>query len=112
MRICMVTHSLYESDCRVMRYAELLAARGDEVDILALRKEGKAKEEVIAGVRVFRIHERSFREKNKASFLKGVSTFFIKAAWLLTKWHLRKPYDFLHVHSIPDYMVFVALVPK
>src|SRR3954451_14547688 len=112
MRICMVTHSLYESDCRVMRYAESLAARGDEVDVIALKKENKPAEETIAGVRVFRIQERTFQEKRKISFLKGISTFFLKAAWWVTKRHLRNRYDLFHIHSIPDFMVFVALIPK
>src|SRR3954454_10671181 len=112
MRICMVTHSLYESDCRVMRYAEALAARGDEVEVIALRKAGKPEEQVMAGVRVFRIQERSFREKTRASFLKGTSMFFLRAAWLLTKRHMLRRYDLFHIHSIPDFMVFVALAPK
>ena len=112
MRICMVTHSLYESDHRVMRYAETLAARGDEVEVIALRKEGKSKEEVIAGVRVFRVHMRTFKEKKRASFFKGLSFFFLKAFRLLTMRHLKTPYDLLHIHSIPDFLVFVALVPK
>jgi glycosyltransferase involved in cell wall biosynthesis len=108
----MVTHSLYESDGRVMRYAEALAARGDEVEVMALRKEGKPKEEVIGGVRVFRIHMRTFKEKRRGSFLKGVSMFLLKAWWRLTIRHLRKPYDLFHIHSIPDFLVFAALLPK
>lgn len=112
MRICMVTHSLYESDCRVMRYAEALAARGDKVEVIALRKEGKPAEETIAGVRVFRIQKRDFQEKKRASFLRGVGLFLLKAAWLLTKKQLAEPYDLVHVHSIPDFMAFAALVPK
>ena len=71
MRICMVTHSLYESDCRVMRYAESLAARGDEVDVIALKKEGKPAEETIAGVRVFRIQEAEFPGKTQGLFPEG-----------------------------------------
>ena len=67
---------------------------------------------MIAGVRVFRIQERSFRETRKVSFLKGVSTFFLKAAWMISKRHLRNRYDLFHIHSIPDFMVFVALLPK
>src|SRR5439155_15341589 len=72
MKICMVTHSLYESDHRVMRYAEALAARGDQVDVISLRKEGMPAEEIIFGVRVSRIHMRSFKEKKRLSFLGGV----------------------------------------
>jgi len=112
MRICMVTHSLYESDGRVMRYAEALAARGDEVEVIALRKSGLPKEETIAGVRVFRIQSRSFTEKKKLAFLRQVSLFFLKAGWFLSRRHLQKPYDLFHIHSIPDYLVFTALLPK
>jgi len=95
-----------------MRYAEALAARGNSVDVFALRKEGKPEFEMIAGVQVFRLHTRGFQEKRRASFLKGVCSFFVKAWWQLTKRHLRRRYDFLHVNSIPDFLVFVALVPK
>jgi glycosyltransferase involved in cell wall biosynthesis len=112
MRICMVTHSLYESDGRVMRYAEALAARGDQVEVIALRKEGKPAEETIAGVQVFRVHKRGFNEKQKSDFMRGIFLFFLRAAWLLTKRHLRRPYDLLHIHSLPDFIVFTALIPK
>jgi glycosyltransferase involved in cell wall biosynthesis len=108
----MVTHSLYESDGRVMRYAEALAARGNEVEVFALQKKGKPKEEMIAGVHVFRIHARTFEEKKKAAFLVDVGLFFLKTFWIITWRHLRKPYDLLHIHSIPDFMVFVGIVPK
>jgi glycosyltransferase involved in cell wall biosynthesis len=112
MRICIVTHSLYESDCRVMRYAEALAARGDEVEVFALQKGDKPSEEVMSGVRVFRIQKRDFREKKKSSFLRTVMLFFVKAAWQLTRHHMKQPYDVLHINSIPDFLVFVALIPK
>jgi glycosyltransferase involved in cell wall biosynthesis len=108
----MVTHSLYESDGRVMRYAEALAARGDEVDVFALRKEGKPAEETIRGVRVYRIQKRSFTEKQKVSFLRGILLFILRATWAVSKRHLRRPYDLLHVHSLPDFVVFTALVPR
>lgn len=112
MRICVVTHSLYESDCRVMRYAEVLAGRGDEVEVIALQKEGKPAEEVIKGVKVSRVQKRSFQEKKRAAFLWQVMMFFVKATWLVTKRHLQKPYDVLHINSIPDFLVFVAVIPK
>src|ERR1700690_4616544 len=39
-RICMLTHSSYEADNRVRRYAETLARRGDEVEVIALSSGG------------------------------------------------------------------------
>ncbi|HYH01121.1 MAG TPA: glycosyltransferase family 4 protein [Terriglobales bacterium] len=108
----MITHSLYESDGRVMRYAEALAARGDEVDVIALCKNGMSREETIAGVHLFRVHSRTFKEQHKLAFLKQVATFFLKASWMVTRRHFRKPYDLLHVHSIPETLVFAAWLPK
>jgi glycosyltransferase involved in cell wall biosynthesis len=112
MRICMITHSLYESDGRVMRYAETLAARGDTVDVIALKKEGKPKEEIIASVRVLRVQSRSFQEKTRLSFLKQIALFFLKACWTASRRHMKHAYDLVHVHSIPDTIVFVAWLPK
>jgi glycosyltransferase involved in cell wall biosynthesis len=38
--------------------------------------------------------------------------FFFRSAVLLTRKHLQRPYDLVHVHSVPDFEVFAALVPK
>src|SRR4030095_3292195 len=35
-RVCMLSASIYERDNRVLRYAESLAGRGDQVDVIAL----------------------------------------------------------------------------
>ena len=54
-----MTFSYYESDNRVLRYAEALAARGDQVDVLALRRSEEVPlEETIQGVRVIRLQDR------------------------------------------------------
>ena len=55
MRVGVVAYTYYETDCRVMGYAEALAERGDHVDVLALRKEGQIRHEVLRGVNVYRI---------------------------------------------------------
>ncbi len=55
----MVTHSFYESDNRVMRYAQTLARHGYEVDVFALRSSPELpREEMMEGVRVLRIKDR------------------------------------------------------
>ena len=67
----MVTHSFYESDNRVTRYAEALAARGDHVDVFALRRSPEMPaQEVIQGVNVFRIQDRfSKNERSRFAYL-------------------------------------------
>jgi glycosyltransferase involved in cell wall biosynthesis len=113
-RICMVTHSFYESDNRVTRYAEALAGRGDEVEVLALRRDPTIpRQQTIAGVTVHRLQMRPGKnEKAKLDYLFPLLRFlFVSAGWLARN-HRRKPYDLIHVHNIPDFLVFSAWYPK
>ncbi len=112
MRACMVAYSFYEFDNRVMRYAEALVARGDQVDVLSLRMNHDAPVDTINGVRVQRIQGREHDERGKLSYLSRMCRFFARSSWLLAKEHNRQPYDLIHVHSVPDFEVFAALLPK
>ena len=113
-RVCMVTHSFYESDNRVTRYAAALVARGDAVDVLALRQSPELPEqEIIEGVRVFRIQDRFEKaEQTKFAYLWPLLRF-LKAAmrWVMQR-HASGPYDLLHIHNVPDFMVFAGWYPK
>jgi glycosyltransferase involved in cell wall biosynthesis len=111
-RVCMPVYSFYETDNRVIRYAETLAKRGDQVDVIALRKKGQPYSEVLNGVRVFRVQEREKNEKRNLDYLARLIRFFFLSGALVTKKHLENPYDLIHVHSVPDFEVFAALVPR
>ena len=109
-RVAMVSHSVYTSDNRVRRYAESLAARGDLVDVFALRQERDASnQETIEGVRVFRIQNRGAKgERSKLAYLWPLLRFLAVASARLSRRHLQQPYDIVHVHNIPDFLVFSA----
>ena len=114
-RICMITHSFYESDNRVIRYAETLAQRGDLVEVVALRRSPEIpKEETINGVKVFRIQDRfsKNRQSKSADFLWPLLRFLVVSSWWITCRHLRRRYQLVHVHNIPDFLVFAAWYPK
>lgn len=112
MNICVLAYTHYESDSRVMMYAEALVQRGDHVDVLALRKEGQERREVIGGVHVHRIQRRVLNERMPLSFLLKIMVFLFNSALHLSAMHFKHKYDVIHVHSIPDFEVFAALVPK
>jgi glycosyltransferase involved in cell wall biosynthesis len=112
LRVAMLTYSFYESDNRVRRYAETLARRGDAVDVISLRQKDQADYNELNGVRVFRVQERVRDEKGKWDYLSRIVKFFFRSASLLTRRHFLQPYDIVHVHSVPDFEVFAALVPK
>jgi glycosyltransferase involved in cell wall biosynthesis len=112
LRIAMVSYSFYERDNRVLRYASTLAKRGDHVDVFALRREGKPAEEEFDGVHLHRLQGRVLNEKNRFSYAWRICQFLARATLQVAKHDLRKRYDLLHVHSVPDFMVFSALLPK
>lgn len=112
IRACMVVYSFYESDNRVMRYAEALAKRGDEVDVIALNRGGTPPFENIRGVNVHRIQTRTIDERGKLSYLLKISRFLFNSSVFLSKSHARNPYNLIHVHSVPDFEVFAAVFSK
>jgi len=111
-RVAMVAYTFYERDNRVMRYAETLALRGDHVDIFSLRSEGTPAQEIMNGVHVYRIQGRLINERNRFSYIWRLTQFFLRALFQLSFFDLRDPYDLCHVHSVPDFLVFTALLPR
>ena len=112
LNVCMVTYTFYETDSRVMRYAEALAKRGDQVDVFALRRPGTPTFQELCGVRVQRLQGRSFREKGRFSYLWRILAFLVRALFQVSLHDLKQHYDLVHVHSVPDFLVFSALLPR
>jgi glycosyltransferase involved in cell wall biosynthesis len=108
----MLAYSFYESDMRILRYAKTLAERGDEVDVIALRREAAPAFEVLDGVNVYRVQTRQRNERHWFDYMIRVARFMFVSAFVLSRKHLSKPYDIVHVHSVPDFLVFAALLAK
>jgi glycosyltransferase involved in cell wall biosynthesis len=112
LNVAMVSYSFYESDNRVRRYAEALSDRGDIVEVISLRPRGQERINKLKGVTIYRIQERVRDERGKFDYLFRILRFFFHSFYLLTVRHLKKKYDLIHVHSVPDFEVFAALIPK
>jgi glycosyltransferase involved in cell wall biosynthesis len=109
VRVCMVVHAYYEGDARVRRYAESLAALGHDVDVLALRAPGKPKREDARGVHIERL-PLSRRRGGALRYLFEYCCFTLLCGFVLT-WRCRR-YDVVHVHNMPDFLVFAAFWPR
>ena len=112
LHVCMLSYSFYENDARVKRYAETLAARGDQVDVIGLKKNGQDFFESQKGVNVYRIQERIPDETSRMSYLGKILRFLVHSTIFLSKEHMKRAYDLIHVHSIPDFEVFAGILPK
>lgn len=112
MRVCMLGYTFYEIDSRVQQYARALVERGDEVDFIGLQKAGQSAGDVVEGIRIFRIQGREFDERSKVSYLFKLLRFFVSSSMLVSSKHLRNRYDLIHIHSVPDFLVFAAWLPR
>jgi glycosyltransferase involved in cell wall biosynthesis len=109
--VCMVVHSYCPDDPRVARQAEALAARGARVDVICLRDEGEAANEVVRGVRYRRVPIRH-RRGGKIRYLFEYSAFFFVAFFASCLLALRHRYDVFQAHNFPDFLVFCGVLHR
>jgi glycosyltransferase involved in cell wall biosynthesis len=108
-KVCMLAYTGYEADNRVRRYAEALARRGDQVEVVALGEPGT---EEISGVTLHRIQRRPDNERHKLTYFWRVLRFLIVSSIFLARRQKRVRFDLIHVHNVPDFLVFAAWYPK
>lgn len=108
----MLTYSFYQCDTRVQQYANALRRRGDTVDVIALRRDGQPKLEIVDGVNVYGTQPRVHNERGPLTYLLKILRFFFHSALLISRRHIANPYQLVHIHSVPDFLVFAGLMPK
>ena len=109
----MLAYAFYESDTRILQYATSLAERGDIVDVICLRRSPLLPDyEQMNGVNVYRIQKRLLNEKGLSSYVTRILRFAWKSALFLRKSDREHSYDIVHVHNVPDFLVFSAFYPK
>jgi glycosyltransferase involved in cell wall biosynthesis/peptidoglycan/xylan/chitin deacetylase (PgdA/CDA1 family) len=112
-KVCMLAYTDYEADGRVRRYAESLARRGDHVDVIALSEgSGHLGETSISGVSVYRIQDREPNERSKWTYALRLLRFLFASSVFLTRRQGDVRYDLVHIHNVPDFLVFAAWYPK
>lgn len=112
MRVCLVAHRYYESNSHMRQFAKAFSSPENEVDVIAVRRGNLPQHEVVDGVNLYRIQTRSLIENGAIGHLLQVGIFLLHAAAVIGVKHWRKPYDVIHVQSIPDFLVFSAMIPK
>jgi glycosyltransferase involved in cell wall biosynthesis len=111
-KAAVILYSHYPADPRPRRAAEALAGAGVSVDLFCLREnETEPAEETIHGVRVFRLPIKKKRG-SKLDYLRQYGTFLLHSFWCLTCRGIGGQYDLVHVHNMPDILVFSAIVPR
>jgi glycosyltransferase involved in cell wall biosynthesis len=110
--VAVVVFSHYPNDPRPRRAAEALVEHEANVDVICLKQsEDELSKETFNGVNIRRIP--LMRQRGgKLAYLAQYSLFIIASFILLALRSLHRRYDLVHVHNMPDVLVFSALVPK
>ena len=111
-RVAVLVFSHYPSDPRPRREAETLRHAGAEVDVISLEQTvGDSRRENCNGVNVLRVPLRHWRG-GKLSYVFQYGSFILACFFIMTLRCFRRRYDLVHVHNMPDVLVFSALVPR
>lgn len=110
MRVGVVAYAYYESNRRLQQYVHALVQRGDTVEVICLNHGGLP--ETSEGAKVYRIQDRKLGRESLLKYAFQLALFMLRSFFLLAKKQWQHPYDLIHVHSVPDVLVFSALVPK
>ena len=107
--VCHVVYARYPADPRVRREAEALSRSGYDVDVICLRAEGEANQETLEdGVRVTRVPLRAIRGSRMRYIYQYMLFCLLAASYLMAK-QVSRRYKAVHIHSMPDFLILVAL---
>ncbi|UCG70801.1 MAG: glycosyltransferase family 4 protein [Thermoplasmata archaeon] len=110
-KICMPVYSYYPFDPRVRRAAESLVEMGHSVDIICLKGEGEDYAETFKGVNIYRL-PLEHRRGGYLRYLYNYSMFFFLSFFMLNSLDRKNRYNAMHIHSLPDFLVFIAFFQK
>jgi len=107
-----ITFDWYPFDPLVRRLAEAATDGGSSVDVICLRQPDEKRAEVYNGVHIYRMPmNRGFGQSLPATILSWC-WFLLLAGATITRLHFKQAYDVIHVHNMPDFLVFAALIPR
>lgn len=105
----MIAYTIYDQDPRVKREADYLSRSGYSVDVIAL--EGNHNQQFFNNVN---LHFIPLHKKRTGvyKYILDYSLFFLYAFIKGSLLCLRKRYQIIHIHNMPNFIVFTAILPK
>ncbi len=111
-RAAVLLYSVYPADVRVCRACEAMIEAGMQVDILCLREyPHEPLRENVGGVQVYR-YPTTHKRGGALSYIWQYSRFIWVAFWFLLRRGFFRKYDIVHVHNMPDILVFSTVLAR
>ncbi len=109
--VCMLVHQDYYMDARVMQYADYLISNGFNVDVICCRLVNPAPANAQDKVKVYPISIKHDQGSVIGMMLEYLAALFFYTL-RLTQLFLVHRYAIIHIHNMPDFLVFAAIIPK
>ena len=110
-RVCMIAYTTYPFDGRVRLEAESLVNWGHDVVFLVPKQESAPRTYTLKGVTVRELNVRKIRDHNKFRYVLSYIVFLLLAFAACTRLFLRSRIRVIHVHNMPNLLVFAAAIP-
>jgi len=107
----MLTHSVYARDIRVRRYSEYLADEGHFIDIVCLDTEDHSPQSSHPNIKVYPLPFSRSRREGLGLLVNWLLTAFMMGV-LSTILEVRCRHQIVHVHNMPDFLVFCPLLAR
>lgn len=112
-KVLMIAYTDYKYDARVRREAETLARTKEfQVSILTPKEKSQSRQFKMGDVTIVEINQEKYRGEKKLPYIFSYLHFTLRCAVICTKKFLQRQIDIVHVHNMPDFLIFSALVPK
>ena len=112
-KVVMIAYTNYPVDARVRREAEALVNDANyQVSVLTLKRNFLPRTYVSNGVLVKELNLKKYRGKSPLRYMWSYLRFTL-LSWLeCTRLFLKNELDIVHIHNMPNFLVFSAIVPR
>jgi glycosyltransferase involved in cell wall biosynthesis len=111
MNVCMLAYAHYINDARIKSYVRTLEDQGNQVDVIALRANDEPTRDALRTGTIFRVMSK-YQGQSTLRYFWSYLQFLLKSLFFLAFRSFRHRYDVVHVHNMPNALVFAAIVPK
>ncbi|MBI5591074.1 MAG: glycosyltransferase family 4 protein [Deltaproteobacteria bacterium] len=110
--ICMIVYSIYTIDTRVRREAETLASEsGYSVTVISLKEKAPDRPYYKDRVQICELNIPKYQGASIINYLLSYLHFCIMAFFKCTQLFLERGIDVIHVHNMPNLLVFCGAIP-
>jgi glycosyltransferase involved in cell wall biosynthesis len=109
----MIAYTQYKYDHRIRREAETLAAQGHyHVSLLVPKETDVPQIYAEHGVHVRELNMLQYQGKSKRRYIVSYVEFLLRAFVVCNKLVLLQQVDIVHIHNMPNFLVFAAILAR